>query len=82
MRQPADKWCQVNLRIKNSLRIELAAAAKRNQVSFNAEVRMRLVNSLEDKPRQSLADLARNIELAWRRLQNGKQDDGTVMVDG
>ena len=74
-RKSADAWCQVNLRIKESLRAELAAAAKENQVSFNQEVRTRLAESLDQKTRQSLESLvsdlghkSRDIELAWRRF--------------
>jgi hypothetical protein len=74
-RQP-DTWVQVNLRIRESQRAELAAAAKEHEVSFNQEVRARLADSLEQKARQSLESLAsdlerksRDIELAWRRLE-------------
>jgi hypothetical protein len=74
-RRPPDQWVQVNLRIKESLRRELDAHAKENQVSFNQEVRTRLADSLEEKARQSLENLAadlerkaRDIELAWRRF--------------
>jgi len=90
-RQPADKWCQVNLRIRESLRLELAAAAKTNAVSFNQEVRTRLERSLEHNARQSLESLAatlehkaRDIELAWRRLEDGmyKQANGHVTITG
>jgi hypothetical protein len=63
------------LRIRESQRAELAAAAKEHEVSFNQEVRTRLQDSLEEKPRQSLKSLAadlehkaRDIELAWRRF--------------
>ena len=75
-RKSADTWCQVNLRIRESLRAELAAAAKEHEVSFNQEVRARLAESLEQKARQSLESLAadldrksRDIELAWRRFE-------------
>jgi hypothetical protein len=75
-RKSADAWCQVNLRIKESLRAGLAAAAKEHEVSFNQEVRARLADSLEQKARQSLESLAadlerksRDIELAWRRFE-------------
>jgi hypothetical protein len=74
-RKSADAWCQVNLRIKESLRAALAAAAKEHEVSFNQEVRARLADSLDQKARQSLESLAadferksRDIELAWRRF--------------
>ena len=74
-RRPRDTWVQVNLRIRETQRAELAAAAKENEVSFNQEVRARLAESLEQKARQSLESLAadldrksRDIELAWRRF--------------
>jgi hypothetical protein len=74
-RRSSDSWVQVNLRIKESLRRELEAHAKENQVSFNQEVRTRLAESLEQKTRQSLESLvsdlghkSRDIELAWRRF--------------
>jgi hypothetical protein len=70
----------VNLRIKDSLRRELDARAKENQVSFNQEVRTRLADSLEQETRQSLESLAsdlrhqaRDIELAWRRFDASVQ---------
>ena len=76
-RRPPDTWVQVNLRIRETQRAELAAAAKENEVSFNQEVRKRLADSLEQKPRQSLESLAanlerkaRDIELGWRRLED------------
>jgi len=75
-RKPADTWCQVNLRIRESLRAELAAAAKEHEHSFNQEVRTLLKEALEQKARQSLENLAadlerksRDIELAWRRFE-------------
>ena len=75
-RRKPDTWVQVNLRIRETQRAELAAAAKENEVSFNQEVRKRLADSLEQKPRQSLESLAsdlerksRDIELAWRRFE-------------
>ena len=75
-RRPRDTWVQVNLRIRETQRAELAAAAKENEVSFNQEVRARLAESLEQKARQSLESLAadldrksRDIELAWRRFE-------------
>jgi HicB family len=76
-RRKPDTWVQVNLRIKETLRAELAAAAKEHEVSFNQEVRARLADSLEQKARQSLESLAsnlehkaRDIELAWRRFDD------------
>jgi predicted HicB family RNase H-like nuclease len=76
-RKSADTWCQVNLRIRESLRAELAAAAKEHEVSFNQEVRRRLADSLEEKARRSLESLAtnlehksRDIELATRRFED------------
>jgi hypothetical protein len=75
-RRSPDTWVQVNLRIRETQRAKLAAAAKENEVSFNQEVRTRLADSLEQKPRQSLESLAanlerksRDIELAWRRFE-------------
>jgi hypothetical protein len=75
-RRKPDTWVQVNLRIREALRAELAAAAKEHEVSFNQEVRARLADSLEQKARQSLESLAsdlerksRDIELAWRRFE-------------
>jgi hypothetical protein len=76
-RRKPDTWVQVNLRIKESLRAELAAAAEEHEVSFNQEVRARLGDSLEQKPRKSLESLAadlerksRDIELAWRHMDD------------
>jgi hypothetical protein len=84
-RKPPDTWCQVNLRIRESLRAELAAAAEEHEVSFNQEVRARLADSLEEKARQSLENLAadlerkaRDIELAWRRFDAYVQRLGTT----
>lgn len=75
-RRKPDTWVQVNLRIRESQRAELAAAAKEHEISFNQEVRTRLTDSLEQKARQSLQSLAadlerksRDIELAWRRFE-------------
>jgi len=85
-RKPADPWCQVNLRIRESLRAELAAAAKEHEVSFNQEVRARLANSFEQETKQSLESLAsdlrhqaRDIELAWRRFDASVQRSGTPL---
>jgi hypothetical protein len=92
-RRPRDTWVQVNLRIRETQRAELAAAAKENEVSFNQEVRTRLADSLEQKPRQSLESLAadlerraRDIELAWRRLEEevyrlGKLHDRVLRLE-
>ena len=92
-RRPPDTWVQVNLRIRETQRAELAAAAKENEVSFNQEVRKRLADSLEQKPRQSLESLAanlerkaRDIELGWRRLEEevyrlGKLHDRVLRLE-
>ena len=76
MRRKPNETVQVNLRIKEELRRKLERSAKEHEVSFNQEVRKRLADSLEQKPRQSLESLAanlerkaRDIELGWRRLE-------------
>jgi hypothetical protein len=56
------------LRIRESLRAQLAAAAEEHEVSFNEEVRARLIDSFEQKTRQSLADFLQNFERDARDL--------------
>ena len=67
-RRTPDTWCQVNLRIKEGLRVQLAAAAKEHEVSFNEEVRARLMDSFEQKTRQSLADFLQEFDHNARSL--------------
>ena len=76
-RRKPDTWVQVNLRIRETQRAALSAAAKENEVSFNQEVRTRLADSLEQETKQSLENLvadlghkSRDIELATRRFED------------
>ena len=68
-RRKLKTWVQVNLRIKEELRRQLEAAAKENQVSFNEEVRARLADSFEVKPRESLAHTVRRLEDLVQRVE-------------
>jgi hypothetical protein len=61
-RRKPKTWVQVNLRIQEELRRQLATAAEANQVSFNEEVRARLIDSFDQKTRQSLASFLAEFE--------------------
>jgi hypothetical protein len=69
-RRKPNATVQVNLRIKEKLRRKLEAAAKEHEVSFNQEITARLEDSLEGKAKQSLENIAVDIELAWRRFDD------------
>jgi hypothetical protein len=62
-------WVQTNLRIKEALRRQIEAAAKKHQVSFNREVIQRLEDSLEIKARKSLVAIAADMEHSWSRFR-------------
>jgi hypothetical protein len=68
-RRNANAIVQVGLRLRESLRRKLEAAAKEHQVSFNREITARLQDSLEAKTRQSLADIAADMERNWSRMR-------------
>jgi hypothetical protein len=61
------KGVQVNLRIRESLRRRLAAAAHRNGTSLNNEMRVRLERSLEVESLRSVNDVAQDLEICWLR---------------
>jgi hypothetical protein len=67
-RRKPKAWVQVNLRIQEELRRQLATAAEENQVSFNEEVRARLIDSFDQKTRQSLASFLAGFERDVREV--------------
>ena len=68
-RRKPDSWVQVNLRIKEELRLKLEREAKQHQVSFNRELITRLQDSLDTKARQSLEGIAADMERSWSRFR-------------
>lgn len=62
---------QTGLRLPKSLSLKLKREAGRHGVSFNAEVRMRLEDSLEkfDAPR-ALDAIQENMRVVWARYEN------------
>jgi hypothetical protein len=61
---------QVNLRIKESERRKLEAAAERNHVSLNAEMAARLQRSLEQRELLTMNQVFENVERGLRPLLN------------
>ncbi len=62
-RRPRD-IVQVNLRIRESERRQLEAAAKRNMTSLNAEMASRIVRSFEQEHVLQIDGLAENVSRA------------------
>jgi hypothetical protein len=69
MRRKPTTTVQVNLRIKEEFRRKLEAEAKREEISLNQLVRQRLDDSLEQKAKQSLAEISSDIERNWNRFR-------------
>ena len=70
LRRNANATVQVNLRIKETLRRKLEAAAKEHQVSFNQELTARLEDSLEKETVQSLENAAQSLAQDALRLRS------------
>ena len=70
LRRNANATVQVGLRIKETLRRKLEAAAKEHQVSFNQELTARLEGSLEKDTAQTFENAAQSLAQDALRLRN------------
>jgi hypothetical protein len=70
VRRNANAIVQVGLRLRESIRAELAAAAREHRVSFNQELVTRLEDSLEKETVQSLGNAAQSLAQDALRLRS------------